>query len=680
VILTAADWARCRELSARIRDDLIHLGLVDPTPTVQIAEGATASTGDLIICRHNDHTTEAGEPGRALANGDILRIEAITSHAVMVRRMLDPDPNTGQRRFTAQAFAYPGYQTSDLAYAITGHAAQGATVHTAITLVTGSEDRQWLYPAMTRGTHTNTAYVFTTSARPADPQPGTRPAPELARYDRAQRERHAQAPAPASSGPACPDPREPIAVLADVLERDGSELSASEARRLSLSNADHLVILNAQWTAETRQTQDTGYRALVTAALPPAYRHELSPQARWLFRTLRSAELAGLDPGEVVRSAIQSRDLTGARDVASVLDARIRQHVYSLLPRPQGPWSDCVPHLPDPQRHQYLVQLAAMMDDRKQRIGQFAADNAPRWAVAALGPVPYEPAARQDWLHKAASIGAYRETYGYHHATDPIGPEPTHDAPDQRAAWHEAFLALGPDVRGLPDGRLLLIRDTYSAETQWAPRHVGRELRLVRLGAHNAELNATLQHAEAQAARKNNDHDRADHHEHQAASYQAMRDHYRNLEGTFAKIMDDRHEWEQATQHSRHLAIAADAELRRRRPSQPIEPLRSAEPGMVSEAQCQDLVLRPGRDIGEMAEWVKDMAAQRQAFRDKIKEHHALTTPGEDPDQEHLGQGLPSRSMPEPNTILQPPKPTITPSAKILELARQRDAGLEAAD
>ena len=32
VLLMAADWARCRELSARIRDDLIHLGLVDARP------------------------------------------------------------------------------------------------------------------------------------------------------------------------------------------------------------------------------------------------------------------------------------------------------------------------------------------------------------------------------------------------------------------------------------------------------------------------------------------------------------------------------------------------------------------------------------------------------------------------------------------------------------------------
>jgi hypothetical protein len=63
VMLMAADWARCRELSARIRDDLIHLGLVDATRTVPIAEGAEASVGDLIICRCNDQH-DRGRPAR----------------------------------------------------------------------------------------------------------------------------------------------------------------------------------------------------------------------------------------------------------------------------------------------------------------------------------------------------------------------------------------------------------------------------------------------------------------------------------------------------------------------------------------------------------------------------------------------------------------------------------------
>jgi hypothetical protein len=47
-------------------------------------------------------------------------------------------------------------------------------VHTGIALVTGTEDRQWVYPAMTRGTDTNLAFVFTTPARPADPACGRR--------------------------------------------------------------------------------------------------------------------------------------------------------------------------------------------------------------------------------------------------------------------------------------------------------------------------------------------------------------------------------------------------------------------------------------------------------------------------------------------------------------------------
>ena len=78
-LLMAADHALRRELSRRIRDELIGLGIVQDGPAVRIADGAQASPGDLIICTRNDHNVEAGEPGRALANGDLLRIEAVTS-------------------------------------------------------------------------------------------------------------------------------------------------------------------------------------------------------------------------------------------------------------------------------------------------------------------------------------------------------------------------------------------------------------------------------------------------------------------------------------------------------------------------------------------------------------------------------------------------------------------------
>jgi hypothetical protein len=159
-----------------------------------------------------------------------------------------------------------------------------------------------------------------------------------------------------------------------------------------------------------------------------------------------------------------------------------------------------------------------------------------------------------------------------------------------------------------------------------------------------------------------------------------MRDHYQDLEAIFAKAIHDRHQWQKATQHSRHLAIAADAELRRRHPGQQIEPLKSAEPETISEAQREDMVLSPGQGIGETAEWVKDLTAKHRKFLERLEERQALTVLSEAPDREGLGHPVPSRSAPGREAILQPPKPMIRPSAKILELARGPDAAREAID
>ena len=685
VLLMAADWARCRELSARVRDDLIHLGLVDDGPTVRISEGAEASAGDLIICRRNDHGIEAGEPGRPLANGDVLRIEAIIPGGIMVRRLLEPDRATGHRRFIDRAFSYADYGSSDLAYAITGHSAQGATVHTGIALVTGSEDRQWLYPAMTRGTDLNLAFVFTIPPKVADPQPGIRPAAELDRYDRIRGVRAGYPPPPT----ACEQPdqtgqREPVAVLADVLGRSGAELPASAIRWRNLANADHLGVLHAIWTAETTAARHDRYRELVTAALRSGHRQPLSHRARWLFRTLHTAELAGLDSAEVVRTAIAARDLTGARDIAAVIDARIRPRVHPLSPQAQGPWTGRIPSLPDPGRRAYLAEIAAMMDDRTQRLGQHTAKTSPAWAVCALGLVPADPAARRDWEQHAAALAAYRETYGYTHPGDPIGPEPSHQTPGQRAAWHQAFAALapvaGPDVRSMPDGRLWMLRDAHTTETSWAPRHVGKDLRLARLAAFDAALGAIRAGAEAEAAGKDGDQARAERHAELAASYQALRDHYQQREQVLSQAMADRNEWERVTARTRHLAIAADAELRRRHPQQKINPLRSAEPALAGDTAIEQPDAAQDGKLTESASLIRDLAIQRQTFCTKIDERLRLMRPGEDLAWGNPGNALPGRQVSGHDAILQPPKPEIIPSARILELAAVHNIEPEAAD
>jgi ATP-dependent exoDNAse (exonuclease V) alpha subunit len=152
VLLMAADHALRRELSRRIRDDLIRLGVVHAGPAVRIADGTWASPGDLIVCTRNDYTVEAGGPGRTLANGDLIRIEAVTSAGLTVRRALDADPATGQRRWTGQQFLYAGYRDAELGYAVTDHVAQSRTVHTGLAVIAGTEDRQHVYVALSRGT------------------------------------------------------------------------------------------------------------------------------------------------------------------------------------------------------------------------------------------------------------------------------------------------------------------------------------------------------------------------------------------------------------------------------------------------------------------------------------------------------------------------------------------------
>jgi hypothetical protein len=176
-LLIAADHALRRELSRRVQENLIRLGLVDDTRTVVIAGGAVAGRGDLIMCTVNDHQLEAGEPGRTLANGDLLRIDAITPAGLLVRRAIGADRGTGRRRWTDRQFLYANFNSAELGYAVTAHVAQGRTVRVGLAVFTGSETRQHAYVALTRGTHQNAAYVFTTPTKLADPVSGARPRP-----------------------------------------------------------------------------------------------------------------------------------------------------------------------------------------------------------------------------------------------------------------------------------------------------------------------------------------------------------------------------------------------------------------------------------------------------------------------------------------------------------------------
>jgi conjugative relaxase-like TrwC/TraI family protein len=683
VLLMASDHADCRELSRRIRDDLVHLGRVDGGRWAALAEGARASAGDLIIARENDHQLEAGETGRTLANGDVLLVESVNDDgSLTVRRAIDADRQTGARRFTERAFTFRDLRHADSAYAVTGHSAQGRTVADGLALIRGTEDRQWTYVAMSRATDRNTAYVMTTSPRLADPQPGARPAPELDRYARIEHERQGLPPGPRggdevkSRAPV----REALGILADNIERDGAEEAALEVLRRELADATRLDRLRNIFETETEAPRAAWYAGMLADELAAAeypFAVPDSPRARWLWRTLEAAELAGQDPRHVLRQAIGQGSLEGARDVTAVIRDRALKVTAGMVPLPAPSWSEQVPEIADPALAAYVTAIAAVMDERTAALGEFTAEHPPAWALNGLGPVPAEAAARERWQERAASVAGYREAYGYADAADPIGFEPAGESPAKRAAWAAGFAALGPadgaDLRALPDGSLLNMARSYETETAWAPRYVADELRHVRSAATDAGLTAIRADAEAEAAA---DAAVAGRHQVHAASARAMSAWYQQHENELAAQMDIRRDWERATEHQRRMAVAAHGELRRRHPDQAFEPLTSADPGGPTEAERAELDPAPEALAGgyQPPAWVAGLAEQRRKVAEILADRRSVRVPSEDPEGEYDGYAWPEFIARDRDAVLQPPRPEIRPSAAVEAAVRDREA------
>jgi hypothetical protein len=230
------------------------------------------------------------------------------------------------------------------------------------------------------------------------------------------------------------------------------------------------------------------------------------------------------------------------------------------------------------------------------------------------------------------------------------------------------------------DGRLLHLRDTYPVETAWAPQYVGDELRQVRVAAWDARLSSLRAAADARADAQRGDQGHAAAKHKLAASYQALERTYREREAVFTQTMADRADWETATRAQRQLAIAADAELRRRHPGQYFAPLRSAEPEPATGTQRAELTLTTGQSPGEIDPWIKDLAAGHRTFAVRLADRQSQMIPSKDPNHGDLGPAFPTRTGPGRGPILRPPKPEIPPSPRILERVMDRDADWEAAD
>ena len=87
-----------------------------------------------------------------------------------------------------------------------------------------------------------------------------------------------------------------------------------------------------------------------------------------------------------------------------------------------------------------------------------------------------------------------------------------------------------------------------------------------------------------------------------------------------------------------------------------------------------------GEEPKELGQWIKDLATEHHKFADRLAERQSMRIPSEDPDYADLGQAFPPWSGHGKDAMLQPPRPEIPPSARVLERATDRDRDAEAAN
>ena len=128
-------------------------------PTVTAARGHRIAVGDLIITRRNDPTlgvfdaTDIKKHADPVRNGNRWRVYAIDreNNRIAARRLTDGARAAFIGDYLREHITY--------GYAITVHSAQGVTADTTHAVLGENTTRALLYVAMTRGRHTNTAYL-----------------------------------------------------------------------------------------------------------------------------------------------------------------------------------------------------------------------------------------------------------------------------------------------------------------------------------------------------------------------------------------------------------------------------------------------------------------------------------------------------------------------------------------
>jgi hypothetical protein len=283
-----------------------------------------------------------------------------------------------------------------------------------------------------------------------------------------------------------------------------------------------------------------------------------------LATVLRQAEVAGHDPLDVLTNAIVERELGNARSIASVLHHRITDRV-DLNPKGSS-HADWTPKVTDPAYQRHLDDLASVADRRRDELGKMATVEASPWAVAALGAVPVEQAARDGWTARAGVMAAHRERVGHTDDTVALPVAPPRSRVEEYASWRAAYRASGSPEdtrieRELSDGALRIRVRAYERELAWAPPYVAMDAGGTSRAAEDARNDAALLRLRAAVEDDLTERDRLTQ---QAAAAQQRADALERQAVGLLEAGRIRGEWFLGTLETKHHAERARAELKNR--------------------------------------------------------------------------------------------------------------------
>jgi hypothetical protein len=406
VIVLASRRAEVDRLNSACQQLLAAQGRLGPQ-RLQV-EDLQLAVGDRVVCGRNA-IAQLG-----IANGTRGTVTALDPDARTLTIHLD---GKDAHEVTLPAWYLDGRgrgernRRVDLAYATTGHRAQGLTRWRALVRLTGREDSNWLYVQLSRARHATTLYPV---VGPEPQGPAELDLPEREAGDGYQQ-------------------------LAQALSRAGDQTlaintqSSLDLRRLSTAELraerDRLrALLDQAPRDRARELQRaSARRADADQALVQAMRQTDQPPrltAGMLRRLGRGDQQAPVMRDAAVQVATQRANRAADRE------RELRQHQQG-----RAGWLEANAHL-GPAYRRVVRELAW----QRRAHGVALEQEQPGWLREGLGPMPESTRGRRAWRQAAVAINDYRTSYQISDPDRALGPAPRD--PAQRAAWREVQQAI----------------------------------------------------------------------------------------------------------------------------------------------------------------------------------------------------------------------------------------------